>query len=70
MALRIHTEDNIYTITSIPLEWENASILAGHFRMLADEIESKGTKVTGVRLNSPINDKTGKTSLECISFAK
>ena len=73
MALSIHTENNIYTITAIPLEWENVTILANHFRMLADEIESiesSNLKVIGVRLNAPVNDNTGKTMLELVSFAK
>ena len=48
-------------------------ILMGNWKCFydfAEKTEAKDIKVIGVRLNSPINDKTGKTRLECISFAK
>lgn len=36
MALGIR-KNEIYTIFSIPLEWEQNKFLADHFRMLADD---------------------------------
>ena len=65
MALGIKRETEIYTILSIPLEWEDNLILANHFRMMADELLTHSIKVLSARLFTPIN-QMDKPALELV----
>lgn len=68
MGLGIQTQNEIYTVLSIPLEWEDNTIIASHFRMLADEIEKEHMNIQLFRITCPINQPYGKSTLECVGY--
>lgn len=70
MALGIRTEDEIYTVFSIPLEWEENTILANHFRMLADSIEKEGVKILTARMEAPLGQPYSKPRFEIVAFTR
>lgn len=68
MALGIKVEDGIYTVLSVPLDWESNHILANHFRMLAEEIERSDINILEARLVAPLNQPVDKTSLQFVGL--
>jgi hypothetical protein len=70
MGLGIRPENNIYTVFSIPLEWEKNGIIADHLRFLADAIEQEWIRILNIRLSAPINQPYSKPCLEIIAFKR
>ena len=71
MALGIKLEDNIYSVFSIPLIWEEKSTLVSHLRMLADALEEYDLTILSARLMTPIEEAPySKPSFEIICFGK
>lgn len=69
MGLGIKDYDNIYTSYSIPLVWEEKSILAEHLRHLADTIDKMQNDILEIRLTTPISyPERNKPHLELITF--
>lgn len=69
MGLGITPENEIYTVLSIPLEWEDNDTLAYHFRALANEIMSHNTRILTVRLSTPVSHHCSKPFLELVCFS-
>ena len=67
MALGVRQE-GVFTVLSIPLEWDTNTVLANHLRMLADEIEQSGVSIVDVRLSAPVNQPGSKTVLQFVGF--
>jgi len=70
MGLGIRTEDEIYTVFSIPLEWETNKLIAAHLRYLADEIDKENVLIQNIRISTPINQPFGNPCLEVVAFKK
>jgi len=69
MALGIY-KDGIYSIFTIPLEWETNDIVANHFRMLADALEETPIDIVSIGLVTEINNEYGKPYLEVRGFER
>lgn len=70
MALGIRTENEIYAVLSIPLEWETNKLIAEHIRCLADEIDHENIHILDVRISTPINQPYAKPCLEIVAFKR
>ena len=70
MGLGKWTENEIYTVFSIPLEWETNKLIVAHLRYLADEIDKENISIQSIRLNTPINQPYAKPRLEIITITR